>query len=553
MTRAKRRRERLRIASLTAAGLCGIAALHCGGDDGPQGLDAGSDSSPPSDGSEPDLSVATGGVEASTDTSTDTTTEASPDAIAEIVDVVDGDSPSDATGWIDGPFDAAGDVSDAAADGAVDDGACALSNGTDYFVDPVSGSDTTGTGSGTLADGGASPACALQTITHALEVIPPIAAAGTRIIVLGPASLTDIRSSIDLRSNIVLTTQGGAVTVYMYYARLLGPGAGIRSGAGAPLTLDGNNFFELGVRVVSPSDDTTFLENVTIQHVGSNSPIATVGGTAISVDPSASVTIRQGVTATSNGATVTGNGLYVNGHATIDVAYGQSPTSFSGNGTGIVVYYGGSITVQGSPGGAPGSGTVVANGNVYTGLYFWGQGRNQDAGAVASVVDGIVSYGNGRGIFIGGGASVRLRKSVALGNQADGVWVVQSPAATGDLSQIDLGTTIATGDGGVDYGYNTLQSADGGSPNGGAGICLQVPPDSGTLAAAGNIFSGPRDCTGISPGPVSLGLSINTGSCVPADVALNIRIADAGSLDASKYQADGAVAGNRIELANCTY
>jgi hypothetical protein len=79
----------------------------------------------------------------------------------------------------------------------------------------------------------------------------------------------------------------------------------------------------------------------------------------------------------------------------------------------------------------------------------------------------------------------KLRNSVILGNVGSGV-------GAGPID--DLGTGAPLGDGGFDYGYNTLQALDGGSPNTVVGLSGFGTADA-ALQAAGNTFSGPRDCS----------------------------------------------------------
>jgi hypothetical protein len=451
---------------------------------------------------------------------------------------------------------------------------CAPSNGTDYYVDPVNGDDATGTGGLALGDGGASTGCAFKTITRALAMIPDPALPGTRIIILGPSTLGAGETiPMLLRANIVLTTQGGAVTLNIpdvANARagvlLAGVGAGIQGGAGAPFTIAGTNDPNnvngsspvAGVLVGGLTNDTTFLENLTIRDFA---------GTGIQVN--SQLTIREGVVSTGAQA----NGLRVAVHATIAVPFGQTPTSFSANrrvglstsrtiilyGTGIEIVGHGAITLTGVPGATAGSGTVVTNSNAVDGVVF---AASPSGPPPQSVVDGLVSYGNGdaswlqahvgsqsAGIYISAISNVRLRNSVVLGNAGYGVTVLPIfpalPDGGDDISHIDLGTMNPLDGGGADWGHNTFQGLPDAGQNAFAGICLGLDPGSGTLAAAGNTFAGPRDCSGASPGAVTA----SRGQCaggVDVGIVPNGGIADAAAYDGNGY------AGNDIDVSNCT-
>ncbi len=448
---------------------------------------------------------------------------------------------------------------------------CPPSNGTDFYVDPVNGDDTRGTGSLATGDAGGPAACALKTISRALTLIPVSAAPGTRIIVLGPATVGDAETfPLRLRSNIVLTTQGGAVALNVPSAslatlavQLVGPGAGIQGGAGAPLTLSGNSTFDYGtlpdtgVGVAPGTDDTTFLENVTLQNFFAS---------GIEVGARGVLTIRQGVVSTG----AQQDGMVVEGRATVVVPAGQVPTSFSSNaiyipftgaprvsGTGIVVTAGGAIDLHGVPGSAAGTGTVITNNNEETGLSFY---RSAAATAPPNVVDGLVSYGNGptgsdvpldwsAGVLVYGGTNVKVRNSVLLGNVFSGIALVPTDPLVADggvpnddIGRVDLGTTAIV-DGGNDWGRNVLQAVADAGQNQQAGICLALDPASGVLTAAGNTFSG-RDCSGAAPAAIT----VSRGACVGGvDVGFQTYVAP----DAAPYDSGTGYAGNDIDVSNC--
>jgi hypothetical protein len=265
-------------------------------------------------------------------------------------------------------------------------------------------------------------------------------------------------------------------------------------------------------------------------------------------------------------------GLMVAGRATIAVAAGQVPTSFSSNaiedpfnggiarvaGDGIEVAGGGSIVLLGVPGAAPGTGTILTNGNAEAGLSIYPSTSTQ-APSPPSIVDGLVSYGNGPpgtwyargasgGVVIYGGSNVRLRNSVVLGNLYMGVSIVSwqptvaDAGPNDDISHVDLGTTAVLDGGGIDWGHNVLQALADAGQNQLAGLCLGLDPGSGVLAAAGNIFSG-RDCSGAAPGNITA----SRGSCTGGvDVGFPTAIPDAGA-----YESGTGYAGNDIDVSNC--
>jgi hypothetical protein len=372
------------------------------------------------------------------------------------------------------------------------------------------------------------------------------------VIVLGPSTVGPGEVyPLTVPANVVVTTRGGAVdvgrsspTTYEGFFWLASPKSGIEGGAGAPLTL--RTPMNFGIQVRPGSDDTTFVRNLAIQGYQS---------TGIFVVPRARLSIGEGVVVTGGY-----EGVVVSGHADISVPAGHATTSFNATefqrfgdgsfygGRGIIV--GGSITIHGVPGATSDTGTVVVNDNAGEGVYIDQQGT---AAPQENLIDGLVAHGNGlsmydggyafAGIHVGGGSHVKVRRSVLLGNGV-GVEVATATTAGGPrlngLDAIDLGVA-ALADGGSDYGHNVLQSASDG--NKGSGICLAVDPGSGTLNAAGNVFSGPRDCAGSSPGNVVLW----RGSCARGDLGM-FELTDAGLAIAGDA---GGFRGNGIDVSNC--
>jgi hypothetical protein len=462
------------------------------------------------------------------------------------------------------------------ADAGASTGRCAAP-GSDLFVDPVYGSDALGIGSQSLSNGTAAADCAFRTVTRALQALPSTPSPGTRIVILGPSTVLAASETfpIVLPVNTVLASQGGPVTFEVPGVPppcpqtngnggpaafcLAHPGSGIQGGSGATITIghatpnyDGHDD---GVEVYQGSDDSTFLENVTLQNFCAN-------GVTI-YDDTARLTIRQGVSAVGNLT----NGLAVaTGHVTIDVPAGQATTSFSGN-SHYGIWGGGNIEIHGAPGSVPGTGTVIVHDNhnnidcshlapTYTGPYagvFVPSNARISGGVVqygtnTTTIDGLVSYGNSDGIRTEGAANLKLRNSVML--DPVGVYILPTTVSgpdggvnVGDMSRIDLGTTNALPEGGIDYGRNVFLPPDGGPNFLGTGICVSLDPDSGTLNAAGNIFSG-RDCSGTGAGRLSV-----SSSC-QGDLGIWTYL-DGGFADGPTDDA-GGFAGNYINAANCT-
>jgi hypothetical protein len=249
------------------------------------------------------------------------------------------------------------------------------------------------------------------------------------------------------------------------------------------------------------------------------------------------VRIGPGVTSTLNGAPGARKaGLHVtaNGQAIIDVASGATPTHFDGNTNhGIFVDLNGSVTITGTiidP--TTGSGTVTTNGNYLAGVWI-----EQTPGTPPlNSIKGLVSFGNtnGNGMRIVAGSNVKLRDSVLLGNQVNGLIVSAgvAGAAGNDISNIDLGTTT---DAGGTWGVNTFQEPLGSGHNGGAGVCLDVRNNAGVLEAAGNIFR-TIDCA-LS----ASALRLNAGAC--DNTACTGGVCDLGIINAT---------GNSIDVSTCT-
>jgi hypothetical protein len=406
-----------------------------------------------------------------------------------------------------------------------------------YYVDPVHGSDS-GTGSLMLAGGGASAACALKTITRALQLIGA-AVVSTKVVVVGGASATVSAGEtfpIKIPSNVTLSTQTGPVTVRVPSGKagfeMNAPNAQIAGGAGAALTITTTVTAGAGgtdgIAVETGSAASTSITNVTIKGMLDNGIL--VSGGAITIGP--------GVDSSSNGpGTKTGHGLSVQGgEAIVDVPSGSTPTMFNNNTAhGILVGGNGFVHVTGSvTSAAAGTGTVETNGNAAAGVWI-----EQTASAAAlpqNVIDGLVSFANaaGNGMRIVGGSNAKVRNSVFLGNGGNGV-VVSSGVGNkaNSLADIDLGTSSTGGS----NGRNTFQAPLGGGNNANAGLCLAVAANSGTLNAAGNTFHAATCTSG------ALTLTLNAKGC-----GNNAAMCAGGVCDLGETTATG----NVFDVSTCT-
>jgi hypothetical protein len=342
-------------------------------------------------------------------------------------------------------------------------------------VDPVAGSDSIGSGYGTV------PGCAFRTVTRALQVVGA-PTAPVEVELRGPSTVGAGESfPFALVENVTLTTSGGPVQVEVPNAQvgvLLASGAsGIAAIPAAALTLDGQNHEGCsGIVATTGSQRTTRVTGVTV---------TSFLGDGIVVESSGVLSIGPGVTSTLNGtATEPRAGLHVagTGQALVSVPAGSAPTHFDANTShGILVEEEASIAVSGAvtdP--ALGVGTVTTNANDEAGVWV----AQTPGRGPQNVITGLVSFGSpsGNGLRFVAGSSVKLRGSASLGNRGSGVLVTDTSASS-DISQIDLGRTGDSGD-------NLLQAAEGGTAsNASAGICLQVNANAGMLRAVGNVFS----------------------------------------------------------------
>ncbi|HXU64969.1 MAG TPA: hypothetical protein VN962_24895, partial [Polyangia bacterium] len=381
---------------------------------------------------------------------------------------------------------------------------CSAATGNTYFVDPINGNDASATGSG-VAGGVATPSCSFKTVTHALQVVSGIGAAGTKIVIVGQSGQTVTLDGAEtlpivVPANVAISTKSGPIRVSLPTAsdtafggfRLVGDQAVISPDPSAPLTIEGNaNSSGIGIGVSPGNGKSASISYVTVQNTGGNGITVTSG----------TLNILQGVTVTNAGSTSRHHdGLNVSGGTVnISVAAGQATTSFSNNSEhGIYVTGTAVLNISGVPvtSTAPnGQGTVIANNNAFDGLEIF----EAPGVAAQSSIQGLVTWGNTKqGIQLFGGEKVKVRRSILLNNKLNGLFITSSditPAAN-DLSGINLGTA-------GDPGLNQIQAALG-SNSDLTGLCVSMAPLQGplSLSAEGNVFAGPTDCTTSASGVV---------------------------------------------------
>ncbi|HMI85063.1 MAG TPA: hypothetical protein VK550_13270 [Polyangiaceae bacterium] len=410
---------------------------------------------------------------------------------------------------------------------------CDTAAGLTFLVDPIGGSDGAGTGSGT-SGGQPNAGCAFKTISRALQAIGANPAVGTVIQVknTGPVSVGSNGETfpLNLTANVTVTASGGTVTITPpanQVGFILGSGGAGINGAlgGGSILIDGGGHTAYdGVGVTTGSTAATSLQNVTIQNFLREGIRVANGGV---------LTIKQGVTVTQSGTTSgRRSGLLVTGtgHVSINVAAGQATTAFNGNTMhGIQVEGTGSVSILGALAGP--TSTIECRGNAVAGLAI---AQTPGTNLPANSIDGVLSFGAtiGNGLRIEGGSNVKIRNSSILGNNASGIAVVtwvSGASRNNVLAGIDLGKPS-------DPGNNVLQTSGGQDPNQGAGICLQMDENSGTLSAQGNAFSGGKNCAA-----TAASLTFNSGNCN-------------GNRDLGLIPSGGgSTNGNDIDVSLCTH
>jgi len=433
---------------------------------------------------------------------------------------------------------------------------CAALSGNTYIVDPINGSDTSGTGNPQTGGGAAAPACALRTITRALQLIGPTAPTlATTIEIIGGGATTATVSAgetfpLIIPSNVTITTKAnsGAVSVTVPNGRngftFAGNGTAaqtntIEGTTGSSLTItSANNGGNDGI-VTGPA--STAIVNITKLSVTgmANDGIRVLGGTT---------TIGAGVASNNNGPAAgggagTGNGLNVTGgEAVINVTgAGVAGTTFNGNGQhGIIVTQGGYVNITGTVASATaGTGTITTNANYYAGVWLQQTPPGGTGTVPTNTISGLVSFGNtnGHGMRIITGSSVTVRSSAFLNNTGDGVLISAVPGAIGtnnSVAGIDLGSGNASG-------LNTFQAVTAGPHNGAAGICIalaNVTP-ANTLLAQGNQFQEATSCTATTGAPTLLenpnGCANNPGQCAGGICDLGLQNTGGGGASTNTF------------------
>ncbi|HVW29136.1 MAG TPA: hypothetical protein VHC69_27410 [Polyangiaceae bacterium] len=397
---------------------------------------------------------------------------------------------------------------------------CAQATGNTYYVDPLNGSDTIGTGTS------ASPACAFKTITRALTVIGAAPNPNTKVLVASTASLGTASGEtfpIVIPANVAIGPATTPATV-LVPSGLSGFSLAHPSSGLSGLVVDGQNHAAAsGVLVTAGSALTTVLTNITVKNMASDG--IRVSGTGV-------LTIGPGVSSTGNGVAggnATADGLRLNDQAQVIIAApsGGAASHFDSNSAhGIFVTGNGSVTVTGAPS-TNGAGTVTANSNVLAGVWIE---QTPAANPATNSITGLVAWANqGNGIRAVGGSALTLRSSYVLANATNGVLVSTyntNGTTSNDVSHMDFGSSSSAG-------ANVLQASLGQNPNGGAGICLNVARNAGaTLKARGNIFSGPRDCSKSNAGT----LTRNATCTNDVDVSVHVTGATSDTIDVTNCQ-----------------
>jgi hypothetical protein len=417
--------------------------------------------------------------------------------------------------------------------------ACALVGNNTYIVDPVNGSDQTGTGSGKSTGGTAEATCALKTITRALQLIGTASAPTTIEIVggaAGPSAATGETFPIVVPTNVTITTESGsgAVTITIPSGlagfTMSSPASAIQGNTGASLTITtAANGGTNGIVVAGTAGGTggpTTLANVTITGMLDDGILLNAG----------ILTINPGVTSNNNGtATSAGHGLEVTGGEAIITGSSNAVTSFNGNTAhGILVEGSGYIALTGN---TAAGGTVVTDGNALAGVWI-----QQTPGAAAlptNTITGLVSIGStaGHGMRIVAGSNVTVRSSLFLGNKGDGV-IISAGAGLGavnSMAGIDLGNTTTNGD-------NTFQSLSGILGNSAAGLCIDVANGQAPLLAVGNQFQATNCAT------TAATLPLNPNSCANSAAACSSGVCDLGLTN----PAGALPSNNTFNVSKCT-
>jgi hypothetical protein len=389
--------------------------------------------------------------------------------------------------------------------------ACNPVSGNKFYVDPVNGNDSTGTGSNT-SGAMTAPGCAFKTITRAIAIIGASPPVGTQIIIVGAGSTPRGLAAgdtlpITVPTNTTITTTGGPITITLLTAtagnpsgfRLLNNNSAVSGDPAAPLILDGNSRAAgLGIQAATGVSANTFsISNVTIINTNGHG-IRVNGGT---------LNIGAGVVVSGTN----GDGLFVNGGVANVNNPSGSQTLFTANTQhGIEVAATGSVNITGTPASPVPSngGTVVVSFNTTAGLRILQ--TPGAAGLLTSNINGVVSWGNSnRDLITFGGTKLKVRNSV-FGGAPVAIYIGNNgnTAAGNDLTGMDFGTPAA-------FGKNYIQMPNGSLGfHSAAGVCVVMAANQGTLNvnAAGNFMT-----TAGNPGTQlncsTAGGTVSTGTC----------------------------------------
>jgi len=368
---------------------------------------------------------------------------------------------------------------------------CDAASGLTWYVDPVNGNDGTGTGA-TTSMGNPAPACALKTVTRALQLIGGTPAAGTKIIVLGDSTVAlrpgpEEKYPIRLPSNVEVRAMTGPIQINNNNAF---------SVIGTAVTIKG---FKIATSVSKAYGiDVAPGASVTIGSV----EVSGFNGAGI-ISKGGNIILGDGTTLKNN----TGSGAIVatQGRITVDLrnTVTLGGVRFDGNtGYGVEAFDRGELILRGN--GNAASPTVQVINNVKGGVRVESRSLAEVRGLV------ITGSTGGSGVDVYPESMVKIAESTILNNKL-GVAVNPAGALT-NLSSILVEES------------NTLQVAPGGSiaPNSVVGLCVaagHVPLGNPAqkLLARRNIFAGPRDCRTLNPGSVS-SLTACTGT--RSDVAV---------------------------------
>jgi hypothetical protein len=380
--------------------------------------------------------------------------------------------------------------------------ACTAATGATYYVDP---NPAVGRDSGTTG----SMTCPFRTITHAISFLGSSLAADATIVVLAstPVSAGETFPIVVPQHIHITGPQAGNVPMVLVPANQTGFVLNAANSGLSRMTIDGQSMAAFGILAVGGSTRSTTIDHLTVENVNGegisvrNAPGQAAGGI---------LQINGGVVSTNNGtSTNRTSGLQVagSGHAIVTGVLNASATdqiAFTNNRNhGIVVTGRGYVTITATAG-AMGAGNVVLNSNDFAGL--WIQQEIGTSRPPQNRVSGVAVWNNGtvtngaNGVHLWAGSSVMLRRSSVLSNRGNGVFVQRTPTVNGfsdDVSRLDLGTVSS-------FGHNTVQSTFGMNNNARAGVCLELGVNANqTLNAAGNIYSGGRDCSVANPGAIT--------------------------------------------------